>query len=161
MLVMRGVGSANPICMVRGWLLLTLLGGCGTVCIVGMKTVSIIKNGEFVKSHIDYPVSNVQWKRIDNIVLWDYLTTLHLIDLDNSLVIFQGTLDVFYLRHRHNNDNVTKIDYNSDPWGRKFMMYPSMYYCYVSCKIKIDVNIIMTTVHNMRVYCVDVVKQTV
>jgi len=140
-----------------------------------MKTVSIIKDGEFVKSHIDYPVSNVQWKRIDNIVLWDYLTTLHLIDLDNSLVIFQGTLDVFYLRHRHNNDNdsVTKIDYNIDPWGRKFMMFPPMlqfyshsiykykYYTYISCKIKITVNIIVTTVNQHNVYCVDIVKQTV
>ena len=143
---------------------------CGIVCIVEMKTVSIIKDGEFVKSHIDYPVSNVQWKRMDNIVLWDYLTTLHLIDVDNSLVMFQGTLDIFYLRHRHNNDNVTKIDYNSDPWGRKFMMFPPMlqfyshsiykykYYTYISCKIKITVNIIVTTVNNMRVYCVDVLK---
>ena len=131
---------------------------CGIVCIVEMKTVSIIKDGEFMKSHIDYAVTNAQWKRIDNIVLWDYLTTLHLIDVDNSLVMFQGTLDIFYLRHRHNNDSVTKIDYNSDPWGRKFMINPSMYYCYVSCKIKIEVNIIVTTVNNMRVYCVDVVK---
>ena len=89
-----------------------------------MKTVSIIKDGEFVKSHIDYPVSNVQWKRMDNIVLWDYLKSLHLIDSSNSLVMFQGTLDIFYLRHRHKDDNVTKIDYNSDPWGRKFMINP-------------------------------------
>jgi hypothetical protein len=122
-------------------------------------------------THMDYPVTNVQWKRIDNIVLWDYLTTLHLIDLDNSLVIFQGTLDVFYLRHSHNNDNVTKIDYNSDPWGRKFVMFPPMLqfyshsiykcYTYISCKIKITVNIIVTTVNQHNVYCVDIVKQTV
>lgn len=112
-----------------------------------------------MKSHSDYPVTNAQWKRMDNIVLWDYLTTLHLIDLDNSLVMFQGTLDIFYLRHRHNdNDSVTKIDYNSDPWGRKFMINPSMYYCYVSCKIKIDVNIIVTTVNNIRVFCIDIIK---
>ena len=135
-----------------------------------MKTVSIIKDGAFMKSHSDYPVTNAQWVRMDNIVLWDYLKTLHLIDSSNSLVMFQGTLDVFYLRHRHNdNDNVTKIDYNSDPWGRKFMMFPPMvqyysndtlykYYTHISYKIKIEVNIIVTTVNNMRVYCVDVIK---
>ena len=145
---------------------------CGIVCIVEMKTVSIIKDGAFMKSHIDYPVTNAQWKRIDNIVLWDYFTTLHLIDVDNSLVMFQGTLDVFYLRHRHNdNDSVTKIDYNSDPWGRKFMMFPPMvqyysndtlykYYTHISYKINIDVNIIITTVNNMRVYCIDIIKVT-
>ena len=133
-----------------------------------MKTVSIIKDGEFMKSHIDYPVTNVQWKRIDNIVLWDYLTTLHLIDSNNSLVMFQGTLDIFYLRHRHKDDIITKNDVNSDPWGRKFVMFPPMLqfyshsiykcYTYISYKIKITVNIIVTTVNNMRVYCVDVVK---
>ena len=142
---------------------------CGIVCIVEMKTVSIIKDGEFMKSHIDYPVTNPQWVRIDNIVLWDYLKTLHLLDPSNSLVIFQGTLDVFYLRHRHNNDNITKIDYNSDPWNRRFVIYPPglqfssndaiyKYHSYISYKIKIDVNIIVTTVNNMRVYCVDIIK---
>ena len=124
-----------------------------------------------MKSHIDYPVTNVQWKRIDNIVLWDYLTTLHLIDSNNSLVRFQGTLDIFYLRHRHINDNVTKIDYNSDPWSRKFVMFPPMlqyysndviykYDTYISYKIKIGVNIIITTVNNMRVFCIDIIKVT-
>jgi len=117
--------------------------------------------GGMLKSHIDYPVINVQWVRMDNIVLWDYLTTLHLIDSNNDLVMFQGTLDVFYLRHRHNNDNVTKIDYNSDPWGRKFMINPSMYYCYFSYKMKYEVNIIVTTVNNGRVYCVDLIRETV
>ena len=128
--------------------------------------------GGMLKSHIDYPVTNVQWVRMNNIVLWDYLTTLHLIDSSNSLVMFQGTLDVFYLRHRHNNDSVTKIDYNSDPWGRKFVMYPPMlqyynndtlyeYYTYFSYKMKYEVNIIVTTVNQHNVYCVDIVKQTV
>ena len=42
--------------------------------------------GGMLKSHIDYPVINVQWVRMDNIVLWDYLTTLHLIDSNNDLV---------------------------------------------------------------------------
>jgi hypothetical protein len=123
-------------------------------------------------THMDYPVTNKQWNRIDNMVLWDYLMACHLIDLDNSLVIFQGTLDVFYLRYRHNNDSVTKVDYNSDPWGRKFVMFPPMlqyynndtlyeYYTYISYKIKIDVNIFVTTVSRSRVYCVDLIKQTV
>jgi hypothetical protein len=127
---------------------------------------------EMLKSHIDYPVINVQWVRMDNIVLWDYLTTLHLIDSNNDLVMFQGTLDVFYLRHRHNNDSVTKVDYNSDPWGRKFVMYPPMlqyyyndilyeYYTYFSYKMKYEVNIIVTTVNNGRVYCVDLIRETV
>jgi hypothetical protein len=133
-----------------------------------MKFVPLIKDGSIVKSHIDYPVTNAQWKRIDNIVLWDYLTTLHLIDSNNSLVMFQGTLDIFYLRHRHKDDIITKNDVNSDPWGRKFVMFPPMVqfyshdiykcYTYISYKIKITVNIIITTVNNMRVYCVDVVK---
>lgn len=144
---------------------------CGIVCIVDMKTVSIIKDGAFMKSHSDYPVTNAQWVRMDNIVLWDYLKTLHLIDSSNSLVMFQGTLDIFYLRHRHKDDNVTKIDYNSDPWGRKFVMFPPMvqyysndtlykYYTYISYKINIDVNIIVTTVNNMRVFCIDIIKVT-
>jgi hypothetical protein len=128
--------------------------------------------GGMLKSHIDYPIINVQWVRMDNIVLWDYLTTLHLIDSSNSLVMFQGTLDVFYLRHRHNNDSVTKVDYNSDPWGRKFVMYPPMlqyynndtlyeYYTYFSYKMKYEVNIIVTTVSRSKVYCVDLIKETV
>ena len=134
-----------------------------------MRTVSIIKDGEFMKSHIDYPVTNPQWVRIDNIVLWDYLKGLFMVDSNNSLVVFQATLDVFYLRHRHNNDNITKIDYNSDPWNRRFVIYPPglqfssndaiyKYHSYISYKIKIDVNIIVTTVNNMCVYCVDVIK---
>ena len=145
---------------------------CGILLIVEMRTVSIIKDGEFMKSHIDYPVTNPQWVRIDNIVLWDYLKGLFMVDSNNSLVVFQGTLDVFYLRHRHNNDNITKIDYNSDPWNRRFVIYPPglqfssndaiyKYHSYISYKIKIDVNIIVTTVNNMRVYCVDIIKQNV
>ena len=145
---------------------------CGILRIVEMKTVSIIKDGEFMKSHIDYPVTNPQWQRIDNIVLWDYLKGLFMVDSNNSLVVFQGTLDVFYLRHRHNNDNITKIDYNSDPWNRRFVIYPPglqfssndaiyKYHSYISYKIKIDVNIIVTTVNNMRIYCVDIIKQNV
>ena len=142
---------------------------CGILLIVEMRTVSIIKDGEFMKSHIDYPVTNPQWVRIDNIVLWDYLKGLFMVDSNNSLVVFQGTLDVFYLRHRHNNDNITKIDYNSDPWNRRFVIYPPMlqfssndaiykYHSYISYKRKIDVNIILTTVNNMCVYCVDVIQ---
>jgi len=120
-------------------------------------------------THMDYPETNKQWNRIDNMVLWDYLMTCHLIDLDNSLVIFQGTLDVFYLRNRHNPaPAVNKIDYNSDPWNRRFVIYPPMkfssnnsiykYHSYISYKRKIDVNIIVTTVNNMCVYCVDVIQ---
>ena len=120
---------------------------------------------------MDYPVTNVQWKRIDNIVLWDYLRGLHLIDPSNSLVIFQGTLDVFYLRNRHNPaPAVTKIDYNSDPWNRRFVIYPPMlqfssndaiyrYHSYISYKSKIDVDVIVTTVNEQKVYCVDIVKE--
>ena len=138
-----------------------------------MKVVPLIKDGVLMKSHIDYPVTNPLWQRIDNFVLWDFLKTLHLIDSNNSLVIFQGTLDVFYLRNRHNPDPaVNKIDYNSDPWNRRFVIYPPMlqfssnnsiykYHSYISYKIKIDVNIIVTTVNNMRVYCVDIIKQNV
>ena len=139
------------------------------LAVIEMKMVSIIKDGEFMKSHIDYPVTNPQWVRIDNIVLWDYLKTLHLLDPSNSLVIFQGTLDVFYLRNRHNPaPAVNKIDYNSDPWNRRFVIYPPIkfssnnsiykYHSYISYKRKIDVNIIVTTVNNMCVYCVDVIQ---
>ena len=122
-------------------------------------------------THMDYPVTNVQWKLIDNIVLWDYLRGLHLIDPRNSLVIFEGTLDVFYFRYRHSDDRVTKIDYNSDPWNRRFVVYRPMlqfytntndvvyeYYSYITYKSKIDVDVIVTTVNKDKVYCVDVIK---
>lgn len=30
-------------------------------------------------TYMDYPVTNVQWKRVDNIVLWDYLEIKYIV----------------------------------------------------------------------------------
>ena len=117
--------------------------------------------GGMLKSHIDYPVTNVQWKRIDNIVLCDYLDTLQLEDSLNSTRQFAGIKE-FYLRERYNN---YWIGYDLDPWGRKFVVMPldkrtqtSMYqyYCYGSINLNLIMDVIVTTVNKSRVFCVDV-----
>lgn len=134
---------------------------CGILRIVEMRTVSIIKDGEIVKSHIDYPVTNPQWVRIDNIALWDYLKTLHLMESKYGLMHFAGIRD-FYLRERHNS-----LNFEFDPWNRKFVVMPPekprdvsiyRYYSYSSVKLNINVDVIVTTVSRSRVFCVDVTR---
>ena len=139
-----------------------------------MKIVSIIKNGEIVKSHSDYPITNNHWKLMNNGVrLCDYLDTLQLAPINAPInattqlsrfgtARFAGIKE-FYLRERYPN----WIGYNLDPWNRKFVVMPldilihtSMYqyYCYGSINLNLNVDVIVTTVNKSRVYCVDVVK---
>ena len=113
------------------------------------------------KTHTDYPITNNQWKLMENgVTLWHYLDTLQLEDSLNSTRQFAGIKE-FYLRERYPN----WIDYNLDPWGRKFVVMPldklthtSMYqyYCYGSFNLNLNVDVIVTTVNKSRVFCVDV-----
>lgn len=133
-----------------------------------MNIVPIIADGRLIKNHTEYPVTNNQWKLItDGLGLWDYLTTLKLSGDNNyQMMMFAGIRD-FYLRVRYNNNLYTTVEFNSDPWGRKFMIYPPdkkrnmSVYSYYSCRsaeLYLDVNIIVTTVNKSKVYCVDVVR---
>jgi hypothetical protein len=118
---------------------------------------------EMLKSHNDYPVTNTQWKLMNNGVrLCDYLDTLQLEDSLNSTRQFAGIKE-FYLRERYPN----WIGYNLDPWGRKFVVMPldkrthtSMYqyYCYGSINLNLNVDVIVTTVNKSRVFCVDITR---
>ena len=133
-----------------------------------MNIVPITADGNLVKSHTDYPVTNNQWKLMDNgLGLWDYLTTLKLFgaDTNSQMILFVG-IRYFYLRVRYNADPYTE-KFNSDPWGRKFMVYPPerqrdravyKYYSFYSHELYLDVNVIITTVNKSRVYCLDVVR---
>ena len=113
------------------------------------------------KTHTDYPITNNQWKLMENgVTLWHYLDTLQLEDSLNSTRQFAGIKE-FYLRERYNN----WIGYDLDPWGRKFVVMPlnkrtqtSMYqyYCYGSINLNLIVDVIVTTVNKSRVFCVDV-----
>ena len=113
------------------------------------------------KTHTDYPITNNQWKLMENgVTLWHYLDTLQLEDSLNSTRQFAGIKE-FYLRERYNN----WIGYDLDPWGRKFVVMPldkrtqtSMYqyYCYGSINLNLIVDVIVTTVNRSRVFCVDV-----
>lgn len=133
-----------------------------------MNIVPIISDGSLVKIHTEYPVTNNQWKLMDNgLGLWDYLTTLKLFgaDTNSQMILFAG-IRYFYLRVRYNADPYTE-EFNSDPWGRKFMVYPPerqrdravyRYYSFYSHELYLDVNVIITTVNKSRVYCLDVVR---
>ena len=113
------------------------------------------------KTHTDYPITNNQWKLMENgVTLWHYLDTLQLEDSLNSTRQFAGIKE-FYLRERYNN----WIGYDLDPWGRKFVVMPlnkrtqtSMYqyYCYGSINLNLIVDVIVTTVNKSRVFCVDI-----
>ena len=110
------------------------------------------------KSHTDYSITNKQWKLMDRLGLWDYLTTLSLTATNSSLMRFAGIRN-WYLRTTHNEINL-------DPWNRVFKCFPPdnrnnnlyEYYCFRNNDIKIDVNVIVTTVNKQRVHCVDIVK---
>jgi hypothetical protein len=116
------------------------------------------------KSHSDYPITNKHWKLMNNGVrLCDYLNTLHLMISINVTTQFVG-INTFYLRERYNNYGgfITH-----DPWNRQFVVMPPekqtnssvyRYYSYGSINLNLNVDVIVTTVNNMRVFCVDVVK---
>jgi hypothetical protein len=122
------------------------------------------------KSHSDYPITNNQWKLMNNgLGLWDYLDTLQLAPINVTKQFsrcgtarFAGIRE-FYLRERYPN----WIGYDLDPWGRKFVVMPldkrihtSMYqyYSYGSINLNLNVDVIVTTVNKSRVFCVDVTR---
>ena len=127
-----------------------------------MNIVPIIADGSLVKSHTEYPITNPQWKLMNNgLGLWDYLNTLQLIESKYALMNFAGIRD-FYLRERHNS-----LNFELDPWNRKFILFPPKkplltsvyrYYSYSSVNLTINVDVIVTTVSRSRVYCVDITK---
>lgn len=121
------------------------------------------------KSHSDYPVTNTQWKVIDY-SLNGYLDSLKLEGRGYKLHKhrFMG-ISQSYLRFRYKSaKNVMNEDalVRMDPWHRVFKCFPPdnrnnnlyEYYCFRNNDIKIDVNVIVTTVNKQRVHCVDIVK---
>jgi hypothetical protein len=127
-----------------------------------MNIVPIIADGSIVKSHTEYPITNKQWKLMDNgLGLWDYLNTLQLMESKYGLMNFAGIRD-FYLRERYNS-----LNFEFDPWNRQFIVMPPKkqidtsvyrYYSYSSFKLNINVDVIVTTVSRSRVFCVDLTK---
>jgi hypothetical protein len=132
-----------------------------------MNIIPIIADGSIVKSHSDYPITNKHWKLMNNGVrLWDYLDTLHLMFSINATTQFVG-INTFYLRERYNNYGgfITH-----DPWNRQFVVMPPekqtnssvyRYYSYGSINLNLNVDVIVTTVNKSRVYCVDLIRETV
>ena len=126
-----------------------------------MNIVPIIADGSILKSHTEYPITNKQWKLMNHgVTLWHYLDTLQLVAPINGTAQFAGIKE-FYLRERYPN----WIDYNLDPWGRKFVVMPLgklthtslyQYYCYGSFNLNLNVDVIVTTVNRSRVFCVDI-----
>ena len=122
-------------------------------------TTSVIKDGVFVKSHIEYPVTNKHWKLMQ-IELSVYLDSLGLSNLTDS--IFESYNDIWnwYLRTTKGNGT------NFDPWNRLFVCYPpdkthyqdDLYNYKILTNDNFCVCIVVTTVSGMKVYCVDVIK---
>ena len=125
-----------------------------------IRTSSVIKDGKFVKSHTDYPVTNKTWKLM-GIELSVYLDSLNLTDPTNS--IFENYNDIWnwYLRSPHRNES------NLDPWNRFFVCYPPdkthyqddlyKYQILTHDNFAVAVYVIVTTVNGERVYCVDII----
>lgn len=121
------------------------------------------------KSHNEYPVTNTQWKVIDY-SLSAYLEGLNLKGYNDGhrWGIFEG-INQSYLRFRYKSDkNMVNDDalVRIDPWHRVFKSFPPdklklhsayQYYCFRNDDIKVDVNVIVTTVNQQKVYCVDIV----
>ena len=121
---------------------------------------------ELLKSHSEYPVTNTQWKFVDY-SLNGYLESLNLKGYKSGEL--KG-ISHSYLRIR-NKSAERALDRNGllncDPWYREFKCFPPdklklhsayEYYCFRNDDVKIDVNVIVTTVNQQKVYCVDVVK---
>ena len=122
---------------------------------------------EMLKSHSEYPVTNTQWKVIDY-SLNGYLESLNLngYNVGRLWGIFDG-INQSYLRLRFSNDKNMNALVRMDPWHREFKCFPPdnkvgsnlyQYYCFRNDDVKIDVNVIVTTVNEQKVYCVDVIK---
>ena len=121
------------------------------------------------KSHSDYPVTNTQWKIIDY-SLNGYLESLNLKGYNDGHRGELKGISHSYLRIR-NKSAERALDrsglLNCDPWYREFKCFPPdklklhsayEYYCFRNDDVKIDVNVIATTVNQQKVYCVDVIK---
>ena len=121
------------------------------------------------KSHSDYPVTNTQWKIIDY-SLNGYLESLNLKGYNDGHRGELKGISHSYLRIR-NKSAERALDrsglLNCDPWYRDFKCFPPdklklhsayEYYCFRNDDIKVDVNVIVTTVNQQKVYCVDIVK---
>jgi hypothetical protein len=131
-----------------------------------MNIVPIIKDGGIVKSHSEYPVTNTQWKVIDY-SLNGYLEGLNLKGYNDGhrWGIFDG-ITQSYLRIRFRNDKNMDVLVRMDPWHRVFKCFPPdnvgsnlyQYYCFRNDDVKIDVNVIVTTVNKSRVFCVDITR---
>ena len=120
------------------------------------------------KTHTDYPITNNQWKLMNNgLGLWDYLDTLQLAPINVTTQFSRcGTarfagIRTFYLRERYPN----WIGYDLDPWNRKFVVMPMdkrthtsvyQYYSYGSINLNLNVDVIVTTVSRCRVFCVSI-----
>ena len=123
-----------------------------------IRTASVIKDGVFVKSHTDYPLTNKTWKLM-GIELSVYLDSLNLTDPTNS--IFENYNDIWnwYLRSPHRNES------NLDPWNRFFVCYPpdkthyqdDLYKYQILTHDNFAVYVVVTTVNGERVYCVDII----
>ena len=120
---------------------------------------------EMLKSHSDYPVTNTQWKFVDY-SLNGYLESLNLKGYKSGEL--KG-ISHSYLRIR-NKSAERALDrrglLNCDPWYRDFKCFPPdklklhsayEYYCFSNNAIKIDLNVIVTTVNQQKVYCVDLI----
>ena len=126
---------------------------------------NITYKDELLKSHSDYPVTNIQWKFVDY-SLNGYLESLNLKGYKSGEL--KG-ISHSYLRIRNKSAERT-LDrsglLNCDPWYRDFKCFPPdklklhssyEYYCFSNSAIKIDVNVIVTTVNQQKVYCVDLI----
>ena len=126
----------------------------------------MIADGSLVKSHTEYPITNKQWKLMNNgVSLWHYLDTLQLVVPTNKTAQFAAQfagIREFYLRDRHNS-----LNFELDPWNRQFIVMPPekprdasiyRYYSYSSINLNLNVDVIVTTVCRSRVFCVDVTK---
>ena len=132
-----------------------------------MNIVSIISDGSILKSHTEYPITNKQWKLIDY-SLNGYLESLNLKGYVGRLWgLFDEGVNKSYLRFRFRNDKNMDALVRMDPWHRVFKCFPPdkvgsnlyQYYCFRNDDVKIDVNVIVTTVNEQKVYCVDIVKE--
>ena len=118
-----------------------------------IRTASVIKDGVFVKSHTEYPVTNKTWKLME-IELSVYLDSLNLTDPTNS--IFENYNDIWnwYLRSPHRNES------NLDPWNRFFVCYPpdkthyqdDLYKYQILTHDNFAVYVVVTTVNGEQVY---------
>ena len=124
---------------------------------------------EKLKSHSEYPVTNTHWKIIDY-SLNGYLESLNLKGYNDGHRGELKGISHSYLRIR-NKSAERALDRNGllncDPWYREFKCFPPdklklhsayEYYCFRNDDVKIDVNVIVTTVNQHKVYCVDIVK---